>query len=209
MLQLMSDDLLMQIKTLVALHGLTLFLLLCTVNASAVAQDNLHLGIKISGQVYRDRKISVHVPKSWSIAIDSYDDGGGTYRGAILRKGKYILRLCTGCGQVSGAKGGRFSEIAGLVQPWYRVDPGAKGFACGDAKNTQISKRLDRVDFWFQRDPSHTYNEDADDCREPKTTAMVWYGSYFRNIVPKKRPETTVGDIFFTTTGWLVNELTA
>jgi hypothetical protein len=130
----------------------------------------------IAGHVYRDDKISVRVPPSWNLTIL-----GGEYAryplGAVLRKGRYILRLCTMCGQVSGIMGGRFSEIAGYVQPWYRQDGPA--LWCGKDQTSHVSNRLDRVDFWFTRDPAHVFNEDANDCREPKTADTVWYGSYF------------------------------
>jgi hypothetical protein len=50
---------------------------------------------------------------------------------------------------------------------------------CGELETSKASRLLDRVDFWYRRDPARAFNEDADDCREPKTTATVWYGSYF------------------------------
>jgi hypothetical protein len=152
---------------------LMLFHLLCGAICAAGAQ-NLHT--KLTGRFYADDKISVTAPTTWSIAIDEAD---GMHRGAILRQGKYILRLCTSCTQVSGIVGGRFSEISGLVQPWYRVDPAANQAPCGQQRSTRISEQLNRIDFWFRRDPAHTYDEEADDCRQPKTTATVWYGSYF------------------------------
>ena len=155
---------------------LALSLTLFGVILAAGAQDSSLPHRNVTGHTYTDDKISVEAPGDWTIAIDDLD---GTHRGAILRKGKYVLRLCTACGQASGIMGGRFNEIAGLVQPWYRLDPGAKGSPCGNEKDTRISQRLDRVDFWFRRDPAHTYDEDADDCRQPKTTATIWYGSYF------------------------------
>ena len=157
-------------------RGLTLSLTFFGVIISAGAQNRSLPQVNVTGRTYTDDKISVEAPGDWTIAIDDLD---GTYRGAILRKGRYVLRLCTACGQVSGIMGGRFNEIAGLVQPWYRLDPGAKGSPCGSEKDTRISQQLDRVDFWFRRDPTHTYDEEADDCRQPKTTATVWYGSYF------------------------------
>jgi hypothetical protein len=152
---------------------LALFHLLCGAICAAGAQ-NPHA--RMIGHTYADDKISVAAPGTWTIAIDEAD---GIHRGPILRKGKYILRLCTSCAQVSGIVGGRFSEIASLVQPWYRVDPLAKPAPCGQQGSTRISEQLNRIDFWFRRDPAHTYDEDADDCRQPKTTATVWYGSYF------------------------------
>jgi len=132
--------------------------------------------MSITDRTYADDKINVTAPATWSVAIDDVD---GIHRGATLRKGRYILRLCTSCTQVSGIVGGRFSEIAGLVQPWYRVDPLANPAPCGQQRSARISEQLNRIDFWFRRDPAHLYDEDADDCRQPKTTATVWYGSYF------------------------------
>lgn len=151
---------------------LALLHLVCGAICTAGAQE-LHM--RMIGQTYADDKISVTAPATWTIAIDD----AGIHRGAILRKGKYLLRLCTSCTQVSGIAGGRFGEISGLVQPWYRVDPLANEAPCGQERSTRISKQLSRIDFWFTRDPAHLYDEDADDCRQPKTTATVWYGSYF------------------------------
>jgi len=157
-----------------------MFLLLCGVAMPATAQDNLYLRGKITGRVYQDDWISVRAPEGWSLDLDVIESGDLRFtRGALLRKGNYILRLCTGCEQVSGVVGGRFSEIAFLVQPWYRSDPGAKPGPCGVQHVNKASKMLDRVDFWYRRDVAHPYNEDTDDCREPKTTATIWYGSYF------------------------------
>jgi hypothetical protein len=80
------------------------------------SQDNFHLHAKLKGRSYRDDKIEIHAPGDWSIAVDTLAIGGSTQmtiaQGAILRTGKYILRLCTGCMQASGITGGRFSEIA-------------------------------------------------------------------------------------------------
>lgn len=151
------------------------FCLFCVALCAAEAQD---LHARITGHTYADDKISVTAPATWSIGIDNV---GGIHRGAILRKDKYILRLCTSCAQVSGIVGGRFSEIAGLVQPWFRVDAGANPSPCGEQRSTRVSKQLDRIDFWFRRDHAHPYDEDADDCRQPGTTASVWYGSYFED----------------------------
>jgi len=147
------------------------------------SQDNYHLHAKLKGRSYRDDKIEIHAPRDWTIAVETATTAGSTQmtfaQGAILRKGKYTLRLCTSCMQASGIEGGRFSEIAGMVQPWYRGDPWALPSPCGREETSGASKLLDRVDFWYQRDPAHVFNEDADDCREPGTTVTVWYGSYF------------------------------
>jgi hypothetical protein len=149
------------------------FYLVCGAICTAGAQD-LHMSI--TDHTYADDKISVTAPATWSIAID---DVNGIPRGVTLHKGKYVLRLCTSCTQASGITGGRFGEIAGLVQPWYRVDPLANPAPCGQQRSTRISEQLNRIDFWFRRDPAHLYDENADDCRQSKTMATVWYGSYF------------------------------
>jgi hypothetical protein len=171
-----------------------LFLLVFTLIGTASTQklydpqDNFHLHAKLAGRSYRDDKIEVRAPGDWSIAIGTVTTTGSSEvtfaRGAVLRKGKYILQLCTGCGQASGIAGGRFSEIAGMVQPWYREDSGARPSPCGKQETSKASDLLDRVDFWYQRDPVHIFNKDADDCREPRTTATVWYGSYFEEHCP-------------------------
>lgn len=179
--------------------SLTLF----GVTISPSAQDRFHLQMKITGHTYTDEKITVSVPQSWTVAIDSGDDG--TYLGAILRKGRYVLRLCTACGQASGIVGGRFNEIAGMVQPWYRSDPLAKPSPCGTEKETRISKHLDRVDFWFHRDPAHSYDEDTDDCRQPKTTATIWYGSYFAEHCSFVRTGRECGG-YFLHRAWLTDQ---
>jgi hypothetical protein len=152
----------------------------------AVAQSSYDLHPRIDGRTYHDDKISVRVPAGWALSIDQQDLGGGQTltHGLVLRHGRYVLRLCTGCAQVSGIVGGRFAEIAGMVQPWFRSDAGANPSYCGKPVTTHISAQIDRIDFWFRRDPAHVYNEDADDCRQPRTTATVWYGSYFAERCP-------------------------
>lgn len=168
-----------------AVFFLLVFILAGTASAQRLydSQDDFHLHAKLTGHTYRDDKIEVRAPEDWSITVRTATSSGSAHvtfaRGAVLRKGKYILELCTGCGQVSGIVGGRFSEIAGMVQPWYRMDPGAMPVPCGKQETTKASNLLDRVDFWFRRGPAHVFDDDADDCREPRTTAAVWYGSYF------------------------------
>lgn len=179
---------------------LALFHLVCAAICIAGAQE-LHM--RMIGHTYVDDKITVTAPATWAIAVEDAD--AGIHRGAILRKGKYILRLCTSCAQVSGIKGGRFGEISGLVQPWYRVDPGAKGSPCGQQRSTRISKQLNRIDFWFTRDPAHAYDEDADDCRQPKTTATVWYGSYFEENCSFAAAEEDCGG-YFLHLDWLTRQ---
>ncbi len=152
------------------------------------SQNNFQLHAKLTGRTYRDDKIEVHAPENWSIAVATAASTGSAQatfaRGAVLRKGKYIVQLCTGCEQASGIAGGRFSEIANMVQPWYREDSGAMPSPCGKQETSKASPLLDRIDFWYERDPEHVVNEAADDCREPRTTASVWYGSYFAEHCP-------------------------
>lgn len=179
---------------------LAMRVLLGTVVAPVNAQDNLHLHGSVAGRVYQDDRILVQVPENWSVAIDAYSDG--TFRGAVLRKGNYILRLCSGCGQASGVNGGRFSEIAGLVQPWFRADQPAG--SCGAQIKSRATAQLDRIDFWFTRDPHHVYSEEANDCREPKTTETVWYGSYFQERCRNASPDEDCGG-YFLHRGWLLH----
>jgi hypothetical protein len=166
-------------------RNLALSLLLCGAFATTCAQNNHNLHGKLVSGFYQDDKISLRIPAIWNATIDAETSKGDLYpRGLALRKGKYILRLCTDCAQVSGIAGGRFSEIADLVQPWYRDDPGAKPVPCGQPEVHRASTLLDRVDFWYRRDVAHPSNTDADDCHEPRTTATVWYGSYFAERCP-------------------------
>jgi hypothetical protein len=146
----------------------------------ALAQSS-DLHPHIDGRTYRDDRISVQAPVDWTLSLDQQDLGAGQVRtrGVILRQGRYILHLCTGCAQVSGVVGGRFAEIALMVQPWFRSDPGANPLPCGEPAATHASAKLDRVDLWFRRDPAHHYSDETDDCRAPRTTDPVWYGSYF------------------------------
>jgi hypothetical protein len=164
------------------------------------SQDNFQLHAKLAGRSYRDDKIEVRAPEDWNIAIGYETTTGSAQvtfaRGAVLRKGKYVLQLCTGCGQVSGIAGGRFNEIAGMVQPWYREDSGAMPSPCGKQETSRVSNLLDRVDFWYQRDPAHIFNKDADDCREPRTAATVWYGSYFEEHCPPSAVTVDCGGFF-------------
>jgi hypothetical protein len=159
-------------------------LLLCAAFASASAQDTLGVHAQLAGHAYRDDKIEVEAPTNWTISIETETTRGSQQltfaKGAILRKGKYILRLCSSCGQVSGALGGRFSEISSMVQPWYRDEE--QGLQCGKQEISKTSSLLDRVDFWYTRDPAHPTNPAIGDCHEPATSATVWYGSYFTQL---------------------------
>jgi hypothetical protein len=159
--------------------------LLCGVFAILMARSDHHLRARIKNGLYEDEKISVQIPAAWNPTINGeVRNGSANAIGLVLRKDRYILRLCTGCAQTSGIVGGRFSEIAGLVQPWYRADPEAKPFPCGKREINKISTLLDRIDFWYRRDLRHPSEVDADDCHEPNTTATVWYGSYFAERCP-------------------------
>jgi hypothetical protein len=148
----------------------------------------------MAGGLYEDDQIRVQVPASWHMAVD------GDGQGVILRKDGYILRLCTGCAQVSGIVGGRFNEIAGLVQPWYREDPVANPSACGRPEIGKTSPQIDRVDLWYRRGDAG-----GDGCREPSTTATVWYGSYFAERCPPAVSEGHDCGGFFLHNHWLTD----
>ena len=96
---------------------------------TSAAHDTLHLHGGFKGWAYQDDKIEVEAPAGWGLAYYVLPNSEGTYGGVELRKENYLLRLCTGCGQASGVEGGRFSEIAGMVQPWFRIDPAATPIA--------------------------------------------------------------------------------
>jgi hypothetical protein len=154
---------------------------LCAAFATASAQDTLGVHAQLAGHTYRDDKIEVEAPTNWTISIETAVTDGSQHltftKGAILRKDKYILRLCSSCGQASGISGGRFSEISSMVQPWYRDEE--PGLPCGNQETSKASPLLDRVDFWYTRDPAHPTNPANGNCHEPATSATVWYGSYF------------------------------
>ncbi len=179
--------------------------MLCSISAGAmvpaIAQDSLHLHAQINGRAYQDDMIAVTAPLSWTIAVDD-NTYSGLHSGAVLHKGKYVLRLCTGCGQTSGIVGGRFAEIAGLVQPWSRVEEPSG--PCGKSKTTSVSKQFDRVDLWYRRDAAHGYQEIAANCRQPRTTATVWYGSYFAESCAGVPPGSDCGG-YFLHFDWLTN----
>ena len=160
----------------VAPRVLACLLLGLAVVAAAPAQEEFNLHPSIRERVYKDDKISVQVPASWQISILRRESVLFPM-GAELRKGNYVLRLCTACGQTSGVMGGRFAEISYFVQPWARtVEPSGP---CGNDQRTQVTGKIERVDYWFRRDANHVFNEETDLCRAPKTTDTVWYGSYF------------------------------
>ena len=174
--------------------------------STVVDRDAFHLHGKFMGWVYQDDKIRVEAPVGWGLAYYVVPNSNGNHGGVLLHKGKYLLTLCSACGQASGVNGGRFSEIAGLVQPWFRVDAGAIPSPCGERTMTQVSKELERVDFWYRRDPGHVFNEAEDDCREPKTLDAVWYGSYFMERCPdptKGRNDTLNCGGYFLHHDWL------
>jgi hypothetical protein len=140
--------------------------------------DDLHA--HMVGRQYRDDKISVRAPPGWTVAVDVNDSNQtpGYVQGAVLRKGRYTLRLCTGCGQISGVAGGRFMEIKGLVQPL--ATNGEENWSpCGVEKVTDISRLLYRADFWYRRNPANVPDFETGGCREPLTLDTVWYGTFF------------------------------
>lgn len=193
----------------VSSRRLVLLLLILAGSAAAVAQDGVfdndanHLHASIHGHSYKDDKIGVQAPGSWQISILRWENTSPM--GAELRKGNYTLRLCTGCGQASGVVGGRFAEIALLVQPWARIEEPSG--PCGTEQRTPVTGALERVDFWFRRNP----NQEADDenrfCRQPKTTDTLWYGSYFaeRCSPDGKRAYPECGG-YFLHPGWLTRK---
>jgi hypothetical protein len=87
---------------------------------------------------------------------------------------------------MSGAKASRFGEIAVMVQPWSRDS--TPGDSCGNPESNKTSSVIDRVDLWYTRDPRHTFNPRANDCREGETVDPVWYGSYFMMHCDDPRP---------------------
>ncbi len=168
-------------NTLASLR-LACLLLSLAAAAAATTQDDVfnsdsgNLHPRIRGRVYKDDKIGVQVPASWQLALLRWQNAPFPM-GAELRKGNYLLRLCTGCGQASGAVGGRFAEIALLVQPWAPTDEPSG--PCGTEQRTPVTGKIERVDFWFRRDPGHEISDANRFCRQPETTDTVWYGSYF------------------------------
>lgn len=156
-------------------------LLSLAARGTVAAQDHIfndpsdHLHASIRGREYKDEKIRVQVPASWQVSILRW--ANTSRMGAELRKGKYILRLCTGCGQASGMVGGRFAEIALLVQPWAPTEEPTG--PCGTEQRTKVTANIERVDLWFRRDPDHEVSDANRFCLQPETTDTVWYGSYF------------------------------
>jgi hypothetical protein len=183
-----------QIKSKLLISTFASFLLGNSAFAQADFGDHSHL----AGQTYKDDKIKVTVPPDWTVAIDTATTRGDrqlTYdQGATLRHGKYILTLCYFCGQASGVAGGRFNEISTMVQPWYRDEP--LDSSCGDRKISKASSTLDRVDFWYTRNVAHPSNMANSDCHEPRTTATVWYGSYFTQHCTKQVAGQDCGGFF-------------
>jgi hypothetical protein len=184
---------------------LLVFILAGTASAQRLydSQDDFHLHAKLTGHTYRDDKIEVRAPEDWSITVRTATSSGSAHvtfaRGAVLRKGKYILELCTGCGQVSGIVGGRFSEIAGMVQPWYRMDPGE--MPCGKQETTKASNLLDRIDFWFRRGPAHVFDDDATIAGSQERRRRSGTGLTLRSIVLSKQCRETAAGISSTTPG--------
>jgi hypothetical protein len=183
-----------QAKSILLISTFASFLL----GARAFAQADFGVHSHLAGQTYEDDKIRVAVPPDWTVAVDSATTTGARQlaydKGATLRHGRYILTLCTSCGQASGVRGGRFSEIAGMVQPWYRDE--APALPCGDQETSKASSTLDRVDFWYTRKTAHPSNVANNDCHEPRTTATVWYGSYFTQHCTKPLTDEECGGFF-------------
>jgi hypothetical protein len=135
----------------------------------ALAQTTLHG--RLEGQTYTDDKIQVTAPSGWTIESSN---------GAVLRKGRYVLSLCSNCGQASGIRGGRFSEIAALVQPWARKEEPSG--PCGKQElSSHHAGKLDRLDLYYTRPADDTPPTEMESqlCVIPKTHKTLWYGSLF------------------------------
>jgi hypothetical protein len=180
---------------------------------SAGSVQNTVLHPTLSHGIYQDEKIRVAIPARWTAKIDvqpaTVERGGSPAiaLGLVLRKGKYILTLCSECMQVSGIFGGRFYEVAGLVQPWYRSNPDI-WTPCGEPEAVPVSDVVSRTDFWYRREAHRPPDPDGTACNQPQTDATVWYGSLFVNScvgVPKNQ---NCGG-WFLTRGWLLDKSTA
>jgi hypothetical protein len=158
-----------------------LVLSLVATQSSSTAQTTLHA--RLEGRTYIDDKIQVTAPSGWTIESSN---------GAVLHNGRFILSLCTGCGQASGIAGGRFDEIAALVQPWARkeepFDPCGKQSAGGRAG------KLDRQDLYYTHPAKDAPPAESQSewCVTPTTHKTLWYGSFF--TLPCKTGESQVDD---------------
>ena len=132
------------------------------------AQTTLHGQLK--GRTYIDDKIQVTAPSGWAIESST---------GAVLHKGRYILSLCSYCGQASGIQGGRFSEIDVLVQPWARKEEPSG--PCGKQEIGGRTGKLDRQDLYYARPAGDTppTEMEAELCVIPRIHKTLWYGSFF------------------------------
>ena len=129
------------------------------------AQTTLHGQLK--GRTYIDDKIQVTAPSGWAIESSN---------GAVLHKGRYILSLCSYCGQASGIQGGRFSEIDVLVQPWARKEEPSG--SCGKQEIGGRTGKLDRQDLYYARPAGghSSYRNGGGVVRHPSypQNALVW-----------------------------------
>jgi hypothetical protein len=107
-----------------------------------------------------------------------------------LRKGRYILHLCSSCAQASGIQGGRFSEIAALVQPWARKDEPSP--PCGQVEAGNRAGKLNRQDLYYTRPAGNAppAESESEMCVIPKTHKTLWYGSFFAQPCIARQQET-------------------
>jgi hypothetical protein len=156
---------------------------------AALSQDDECSDLPITPAIFEDEWIKVTAKDGWSSCqpIDRYDPRQPPMRSAgLFRKDDFRLYFLTHNSHASPVPGGRFVEVARFVSPWVELEVGE--CACYlDARRTKITRRLSRVDLYF--DAVRASGQALDVCGNPETKNVFWYGSYFAENCPRLHPD--------------------
>jgi hypothetical protein len=113
--------------------------------------------------------MNLTVPEGWKVT---------SLNGAIkITKDNYILHINPRAEQVSGAKGGRFDEIARGARGVDLIAKYEPRFPCGVRETVHISDKLERKDLFVSSDIlKHKGQESL--CNGPTNNSPVWYFSW-------------------------------
>lgn len=166
--------------------ALVLFVLILSARA-ALPQEDECSDSPTAPAFFENDWIKVTAKDGWSSCqpTDGYDPQQMKNAG-LFRKDDFRLYFLTHTGHASPVPGGRFVESARYVSPWVDLEDGECGLYL-DAKRTKITRRLSRVDLYF--DAVRASGEARNVCGNPETRHVFWYGSFFAENCPRMHPD--------------------
>lgn len=170
---------------------LTVVLLLVTTTRCPLAQAQTENGcasVPNSPAIFENDWLRIKA-SGWS-ACSPFDQRlpmrEGLSDATLFRKDDYKLYVITHTDHASPVPGGRFIEVSQWIAPWVEQEVGECALYM-DAKETKISTRLPRVDYYF--DSSHATELALEVCGNPESRRVIWYGSSFGENCPASHPD--------------------